>query len=84
MTSTKFWKTLDELVEAATDRREWQSRLGDEWDQLSSLLMSSGLLATSIACPSPGGDGCPRRVVRHDDLEVPVVGRAQSRRAASS
>lgn len=67
MTSSKFWKTLDELVEAATDRREWQLRLGDEWDRVSSLLTSTGSLATSIACPSPGGDGCPRRVVRHDD-----------------
>jgi hypothetical protein len=73
MTISKFWKTLDELVEAATDRREWQSRLGDEWDQLSSLLMSSGLLATNIACPSPGGDGCPRRVVRHDDGSIRAI-----------
>ena len=71
--SSKFWKTLDELGEAATDRREWQSRLGDEWGRLSSLLTSTGSLATSIACPSPGGDGCPRRVVRHDDGSVRAI-----------
>ena len=51
MTTTMFWKTLDELVEAATDRREWQSRLGDEWDQLSSLLTSYRVTCDQYCLP---------------------------------
>lgn len=73
MKTTKFWKTLDELTDAATDRHEWRAQLGDEWDRLSSLLTSTGSLAMSIACPSPGGDGCPRRIVRHDDGSIRAI-----------
>jgi len=73
MKTTKFWKTLDELTDAATDRREWRAQLGDEWVRLSSLLMSTGSLAMSVSCPSPGGDGCPRRIVQHDDGSIRAV-----------
>lgn len=73
MKTTKFWKTLDELTDAATDRREWRAQLGDQWDRLSSLLTSTGSLAMSVSCPSPGGDGCPRRIVRHDDDSIRAV-----------
>jgi len=73
MKTTKFWNTLDELTDAATDRHEWRAQLGDEWDRLSSLLTSTGSLAMSIACPSPGGDGCPRRIVRHDDGSIRAI-----------
>jgi hypothetical protein len=73
MKTSTFWNTLDALTGAATDRREWQALLGDEWDQLSSLLKPTGTLAISIACPSPGGDGCPRQIVRHDDGSIRAV-----------
>ena len=73
MKTTKFWKTLDELTDAATDRREWRAQLGDQWDRLSSLLTSTGSLAMSVSCPSPGGDGCPRRIVRHDDGSIRAI-----------
>ena len=75
MRISKFWKTLDALTDAATDRREWASLLGDEFGCVVvnesgcplPLVRSTGTPATSIACPSPGGEGCPRRVVHHDD-----------------
>lgn len=73
MKTTKFWNTLDELTDAATDRHEWRAQLGDEWDRLSSLLTSTGSLAMSIACPSPGGNGCPRQIVRHDDGRIRAI-----------
>ena len=73
MKTTKFWKTLDELTDAATDRREWRAQLGDEWVRLSPLLTSTGSLAMSVSCPSPGGDGCPRRIVRHDDGSIRAI-----------
>ena len=73
MRLSRFWKTLDALVDAATDRREWLHLLGQEFDQVEPLLRSSGTLATSIACPTPGGEGCPRRVVRHDDGSIRAI-----------
>ncbi len=69
----KFWQALDDLADAATDRREWQAILGSEFDVVSRFLTSTGTLATSIACPSPGGEGCPRKVVRHDDSSIRAI-----------
>lgn len=69
----KFWQALDDLADAATDRREWQAILGSEFDLVSRFLTSSGTLATSIACPSPGGEGCPRKIVRHVDGSIRAI-----------
>jgi len=69
----KFWQALDDLADAATDRCEWQAILGGEFDLASRFLTSTGVLATSIACPSPGGEGCPRKVVRHDDGSIRAI-----------
>ena len=63
----RFWKALDEIPEATTDRHEWSLRLGDDWPAAAVFLKSTGRLAKEIACPSPGGDGCPRKVVKHAD-----------------
>jgi hypothetical protein len=73
MRTTRFWKSLDALTDAATDAPEWRARLGPEWPVGGPLLRPTGSLATSIACPSPGGAGCPRRVIRHDDGSVRAV-----------
>ena len=63
----RFWKALDEIPEATTDRREWSLRLGDDWLVAAAYLRATGRLAKEIICPSPGADGCPRRVVKHTD-----------------
>jgi hypothetical protein len=63
----QFWKALDEIPEATTDRREWSLRLGDDWQVAATYLTATGRLAKEVACPSPGGDGCPRKVVKHAD-----------------
>ena len=76
-----FWKALDALNEAATDRREWAILLGDafnrvvadEPDCILPIVRSTGLFAKSIACPSPGGDGCPRRIVHHGGDKIRAV-----------
>lgn len=73
MRTTRFWKSLDELTDSATDAREWRARLGPEWPVGGPLLRLTGMLATTIACPSPGGAGCPRLVVRHDDGSIRAV-----------
>lgn len=63
----RFWKTLDEVPDATTDQREWSFRLKDDWPAAASFLKKVGRRAKEIACPSPGGDGCPRKIVKHVD-----------------
>lgn len=63
----RFWKALDEIPEATTDRREWSLRLKDDWAAAGSYLTQVGRHAKEIACPSPGGEGCPRKIVKHGD-----------------
>jgi hypothetical protein len=60
----KFWNTLNELPGAETDHREWSARLGCEFAVARRYLRKTGKLATAMDCPSPGGDGCPRAVVK--------------------
>lgn len=63
----RFWKALDEIPEATTDRRDWSLRLKDDWPVAAPYLTQVGRRAKEIACPSPGGDGCPRKIVKHGD-----------------
>jgi hypothetical protein len=63
----RFWKALDDIPEATTDRRDWSLRLKEDWPAAESYLTPLGVRAKEIACPSPGGDGCPRKVVKHTD-----------------
>jgi hypothetical protein len=63
----RFWKALDEVPEATTDRRDWSLRLKDDWPVAASYLTQVGRRAKEIACPSPGGEGCPRKIVKHGD-----------------
>ena len=60
----QFWKSLDELPGVATDRRAWTARLGTEFALAARYLRKTGDLATAIECPSLGGDGCPRNVIK--------------------
>jgi hypothetical protein len=70
---TRLWRTLEELPQRAAERLEWRLRLGDEWSVASRLLRSTGRLVRAVACPSPRGDGCPRKIVRHGDGRIVAV-----------
>lgn len=59
-----FWKALDAIPGAATDRRDWAARLGRELPLAQRFLRGTGRRATAIDCPSPGEDGCPRAVIK--------------------
>jgi len=69
----RLWNALDEIPEATTDRREWRLALQDEWPAAAPYLTPTGRLAKEIACHSPGGDGCPRKVVKLADSRVRAV-----------
>lgn len=74
----QFWKALDDLPGAATDRRDWVLRLGAEFSVVQHYLRKTGKRATAIECPSPGGDGCPRAVIRLPNKKLRAVCRAST------
>ncbi|KAF0112972.1 MAG: Uncharacterized protein FD149_2278 [Rhodospirillaceae bacterium] len=55
-----FWPTFEDLPGLAAPMA---GTIG--FEQIRKILRQTGELATSVNCPSPGGDGCPRRVVDH-------------------
>ena len=62
-----FWEALDAVPGTTTDARDWRCRLGDEYSRIGRYLRRTGSLAEAIDCPSPGGDGCPRKVTKRSD-----------------
>ncbi len=70
---TRIWSTLEDLPGLAAPALEWQQRLGVEFAHIQALLRPTSELATAIDCPSPGGEGCPRRVVDHGNGEIVAV-----------
>lgn len=74
-----FWELLK--PEAVRDRVmvDWQESLGEDFAVASLFLQPTGALSEAYPCPSPGHDGCPRRVVQHPTGErVAVCGAAPS------
>lgn len=70
---TRIWSTLEDLPGLAAPALEWKQRLGVEFAHIQTLLRPTSELATAIDCPSPGGEGCPRRVVDHGNGEIVAV-----------
>lgn len=70
----RFWKALDQIPHAATDRLEWLRMLEGDWPIVAGYLTETGRVAAAIACPSPGGGGCPRTVVQHPGAIRAVCG----------
>ena len=73
MKLSRFWRALEDLPAGADTRYAWRQRLGDELTAAEGLLRRTGRVATVLSCPSPGGDRCPRRVVRHADGSLVAV-----------
>ncbi len=69
----RLWSTLEELPGLAAPLMEWRDRLGEDFAGAKRLLRPTDDLVTTLACPSPGGDGCPRRVVEHGNGEIVAV-----------
>lgn len=63
----RFWLTLETLPDLTTSRFEWKELLGDEWQLSSQMVEPVGRVVHQVGCPSPAGDGCPRRVFPEDD-----------------
>ena len=67
MSLDRFWQTLEELIGCADSRHGWSEALAGEFDQVSFLLRGTGTWASTIKCPSGGGEFCPRQVCPDGD-----------------
>jgi hypothetical protein len=69
----RFWAALNAIPGWAADGLAWREQLGDEWPLASRYLRATGRMVLAVACPSLGGDGCPRTVVRLPDGRLHAV-----------
>lgn len=46
---------------------------GPSWSAVSGYFLPTPHLALSIECPKPGGDNCPRQIVKHGDNDLVAV-----------
>lgn len=58
----QFWRALATTPGLAVSNYDWRDILGSEWPLVARYLTPNGSMAATIACPSPGGGGCPRTV----------------------
>jgi hypothetical protein len=72
MTSA-FWRTIERVPGHATDTRDWKTDLTNCWAQVEHYLPVTSKYAESIDCPWPGGEHCPRHVVRHAGGSVRAI-----------
>jgi hypothetical protein len=72
-TTAPFWTTIEAVPGLATDRLDWRSKLGASWRKAKPYLVETPRLVSAVGCPSPGGEHCPRRVVRHADGSIRAV-----------
>lgn len=64
---SRLWRALDSLPSASAAQIDWCNALKDQWAPAGALLRRTGMLAKTVACPSPGGGNCPRQVVQLSD-----------------
>jgi len=76
---SRFWLGLEALPGLAGVCVEWRETWGREWDIGQAFLRATSELARTYPCPSPGGDGCPRGVVMHDEQDIIAVCRSTPR-----
>jgi len=61
----RLWPALEALPGLAAITQEWKDRLGEDFGAGRELLRLTNRRAEAYPCPSPGGVGCPRRIVDH-------------------
>lgn len=69
----RFWQALESIPGLALIWADWKDQLGPELEVVKDFLRPTNLLTEVYPCPSPGGDGCPRRIVVHGDNDIVAV-----------
>lgn len=67
MSLDRFWPAVEELGGCADSRHSWSSALAGGFEQVGFLVRNTGMLASTVRCPSPGGEFCPRQVFPDGD-----------------
>ncbi len=83
MTTTsleQLFSVMDTLPGHRAVASEWRSHLGDATDDLTPFLRPTNEMAEAWECESPGGDGCPCRVVTHAPDDIVAVCQDSPRR----
>ena len=70
---TRLWHALDGTSALAGVEAQWRDWLGDEFALVRGFLRPEQERASSYPCDSPGGAGCPRRVVVHGEDDIVAV-----------
>src|SRR5437879_2836656 len=74
MTSlTRFWRALDRPVGVCGVTAELHRLLGSDLRVVAPLLRALPVRSETYPCSTPGGEGCPRRVVVRDDGHAVAV-----------
>lgn len=69
----QFWRALESVPGLALITVDWKEELGLDFDAAQRFLRPTDQQASAYPCPSPGGDGCPRRIVLHGPEEIIAV-----------
>lgn len=76
---SRFWSGLEALPGLVGIPRDWRRVWREEAPVGRAFLRPTGDLATSYPCPSPGGEGCPRKVVIHREDDIVAVCQSEPR-----
>ncbi len=64
---SRLWSAVESVPGLAAVQSEWSRLLGIDRQAAWRFFAPTQFRVETFPCPSPGGDGCPRRVVEHDD-----------------
>ena len=78
-TLNRFWSGLETLPGPSGVLAEWERVWRKDMEVGRTFLRLTDQLAATYPCPSPGGDGCPRGVVRHGGQDIIAVCRSRPR-----
>lgn len=68
-----FWRALEAIPGQSDVISEWRMAVGEAFEVAQHFLRPTERRARAFRCPSPGGAGCPRRVVVHDNGDIVAV-----------
>lgn len=79
----RFWRALESVPGRACLTVEWRDLLGADYELVQRFLAPTNQRGQAYPCPNPAGDGCPRRIVEHDEDNLVAVCGDSPRRCES-
>ena len=70
---TKLWRALERIFSLNATLSEWHEQAGNDFSLLPLFLRPTNNYALCFACPSPGGEGCPRQIVETREGQILAV-----------